>query len=117
MGGESMTFRDEALKLLDGRRGATVDGTVAELIADAIAARHDVAVEEMRLALADDRQAFDYIVSADKTRYDYPPGRGKGEVARKRDGSLPPTGQAWLTPKEKARDRIKVLAALLGGAS
>jgi hypothetical protein len=35
------TFRDEVLRKLDGRRGATIDGTVAELITDAITALHD----------------------------------------------------------------------------
>jgi len=86
----------------------------------AIEAHRDAAIEEAvkpwREALTDDLTVFDYIVTADKTRYDYPPG-GHGQVAKaiacKPDGTPPPTGQAWLTPKEKAEARIKVLRALL----
>jgi hypothetical protein len=80
------------------------------------AAAIEEAVRPWREALTDDLTVFDYIVTADKTRYDYPPG-GHGQVAKaiacKPDGTPPPTGQAWLTPKEKAEARIKVLRALL----
>jgi hypothetical protein len=44
------TFRDEVLRKLDGRRGATIDGTVAELITDAITALHDADLAELRTA-------------------------------------------------------------------
>lgn len=80
------------------------------------AATIEEAVRPWREALTDDLTVFDYIVTADKTRYDYPPG-GHGQVAKaiacKPDGTPPPTGQVWLTPKEKAEARIKELRVLL----
>jgi hypothetical protein len=55
------TFRDEVLRKLDGRRGATIDGTVAELITDAITALHDADLADLRAAgekLADAAEDF-----------------------------------------------------------
>jgi hypothetical protein len=68
---------------------------------------------EIAAAVADDIVVFEYIVEADKTRYDYPAGQRKSETAKKPDGSLPPVGQCWLTPREKAMDRLKAIRALL----
>ena len=58
------TFRDAVLRKLDGRRGATIDGTVAELIADAITALHDTALADLRLERDEARRKGEALAEA-----------------------------------------------------